>query len=123
MTRSVGMGRKRKIQSVKRAAPAIRYAMSSINCCEVFQWCTKNKVQLKDGIYARLGDIVLCSDEGKHFDEPCDLGRVVEKYPAGATQPLEKMKDGSSHPDGAWAHVYVLTYKKQKVNTRKNLTG
>ena len=97
--------------------------MSTINCCEVFDWCIKNKIKLKDGIYARLGDIVLCSDDDKHFDEPCDLDRVVEKCPAGANQPLETMKDGSSHPDGAWAHVYVITYKKQKVNTRKTFTG
>ena len=113
--------RKQSKPSTKETTTASKYAIPAIHCRQLHVWCQANNIELKSGLYARVGDVVICSDGGKNFDKPDDLGTVISICPAGATQSLEKI-DGKAHPDGAWAHIYVLTYKKQRKNSKKTLT-
>ena len=78
---------------------------------DTYEWCKKNKVPLKDGSHAKVGDIVICSYKGKDFTNPCDLGVVVKVC---KSQKL-KGKNGKPHPDGDVGHIYVKTWSKQKI--------
>ena len=82
---------------------------------EIFKWCAENNVKLKDGSVAEVGDIVLCSDGGNDFNDPCDLGKVVQIVKSG--QKLIGTK-GKPHPDGEVGYMYVLSFKKQKLSRK-----
>lgn len=80
-----------------------------------YEWCRKNKLPLKDGTHARVGDIVICSDKAKDFTNPCDLGKVVKVV---ESQRLVGKK-GEEHPDGPIGEIFVQTYEKQKLGSKK----
>ena len=82
---------------------------------DTFTWCEKNKIKLKDGKKAKVGDIVACSYKGKNFKNPCELGKVVKVC---KSQKLVG-KNGKEHDDGPIGHIYVLTWRKQKISRKK----
>ena len=78
--------------------------INTVNAAEIFQVYQKACVEMPDGTNAQIGDLVICSVNGKNFTEPCGLGKVI------------KVKDVklSKHPDGPKGEVFVLSYDKQK---------
>ena len=106
---------------VRMASNATTTAINGSECTpfvsqDTYEWCKRNKVPLKDGSHAKVGDVVLCSHEGKDFTNPCDLGVVMK---VGRQKLVGK--NGQPHPDGEYGDLYVLTFKKQKVGGRYKL--
>ena len=84
---------------------------------DTWKWCQENDVILKNGAAAQVGSIVICSDQGKDFTSPDELGKVLH---VRTEQKLVGSR-GKAHPDGDVGHLYVLTYKKQKFASKKKI--
>ena len=82
---------------------------------DTFDKCKQAGAPLKDGTNVKVGDIVICSDMARDFKNPCELGKVVKVC---RSQKLVGTK-GKEHPDGPVGHVYVLSYKRQKLGRKK----
>ena len=82
---------------------------------DVAAWLAEHDLEMRNGFEAQKGDIVICSVNG-NWSDPCDMGKVLKVCPKGVNLPR-------GHRDGPVAHVYVLTYKKQKLRGRKKLEG
>ena len=82
---------------------------------DVAAWLEEQGLEMRDGSHAEVGDIVICSVNGNWAD-PCDLGKVLAVCPEG-----QKLPKG--HRDDPVGHLYVLTYKKQKLRGKKKLPG
>lgn len=109
---------KRKADASK---PDAKYTTPYISAGLV-KWCTKNKVELKNGFHCKLNDIVICSDGGRDFTNPCVLGKVDFVVPAGSRMPLVG-KNGNEHVDGKYGHVFVRCHKKINKGRYKNIAG